>query len=441
MVYVISKDRKPLMPTKRHAKVRILLKQGLAKVKQVHPFMIQLTYDTSQYTPPLTLGIDSGYTYIGYSVVSDKEEMIGGEVTLRQDIKELLKEKLMYRRQRQQRLRYRAPRFDNRKRHEGWLAPSIQHKLESHLRFIEKVKKMLPISKTIIEVANFDIQKIKNPEISGKGYQEGEQKDFWNLREYILHRDNHECQNPSCKNKSKEKILQVHHIGFYKGDRSDRPGNLITLCDKCHTPKNHEKGKLLWDWKPKVKTFKEAVFMSVVRWRLVNELDGQHTYGFEAKSKRIELGLEKSHHNDAFCIAGGSHQTRGDKLNYQQVRRNNRSLEKVYDKKVYDIRTKEIVSGQQLFSGRRTRNKSLNSFNLRVYRGETKSKGRRTVRRQRYFYQPNDLVKYENKVVSVKGVQNLGAYIKLKLEPKDKVVKISMVAPYRFSKGFVPKVN
>lgn len=441
MVYVISKDGQPLMPTKRHAKVRILLKQGLAKVKQVKPFTIQLTYETSCYTQPLTLGIDSGYTYIGYSVVSEKEEVVGGEVTLRNDIKELLKEKLMYRRQRRQRLRYRAPRFDNRKRNEGWLAPSIQHKLDSHLHFISRLKSVLPITKTIVEVANFDIQKIKNPEIEGKQYQEGEQKDFWNLREYILHRDNHTCQNPNCKNKAKEKILQVHHIGFYRGDRSDRPSNLITLCNKCHTPKNHEKGKLLWDWKPKVKTFKEAAFMSVVRWRLVNEINAQHTYGFKTKSKRIELGLEKTHHNDAFCIAGGTTQVRGETLNYQQVRRNNRSLEKFYDKKVYDIRTKEVVSGQQLFSGRRTRNKNLNSFNLRVYRGETKSKGRRTIRRQRYFYQPNDLVTWNGQIVSVKGIQNLGAYIKLKLEPKDKVVKISDVTPYRFSKGLVTGLN
>ena len=441
MVYVISKDGQPLMPTKRHAKVRILLKQGLAKVKRAKPFTIQLTYETSYYTQPLTLGIDSGYTYIGYSVVSKKEEVVGGEVILRHDIKELLKEKLMYRRQRRQRLRYRAPRFDNRKRQEGWLAPSIQHKLDSHIRFIDKLKKLMPISNVVVEVANFDIQKIENPEIESKQYQEGEQKDFWNLREYILHRDNHSCQNPNCKNKAKEKILQVHHIGFYKGDRSDRPSNLITLCNKCHTPKNHEKGKLLWDWKPKVKTFKEAAFMSVVRWRLVNELDCQHTYGFKTKSKRIELGLEKSHHHDAFCIAGGTSQVRGETMNYQQVRRNNRSLEKFYDKKIYDIRTKEVVSGQQLFSGRRTRNKKLNSFNLRVYRGETKSKGRRTIRRQRYFYQPNDLVRWSGQVVSVKGVQNLGAYIKLKLEPKDKVVKISDVTPYRFSKGLVVGLN
>lgn len=437
MVYVLSKEGQPLMPTKRHGKIRILLKQGLAKVKQLEPFTVQLTYETSHYTQPLTLGIDSSYTYIGYSVVSDKEEVIGGEVTLRNDIPERLKEKAMYRRQRRSRLRYRAPRFENRKRDEGGFAPSIQYKLESHLRFIEKLKQLLPITKTIVEVANFDVHALKIGPLDGVQYQEGEQQGFWNLREYILHRDGHECQSPTCSNKAKEPILQVHHLGYWKLDRGDRPGNLITLCEKCHTPKNHQPGGLLYGWKPKVKSFKEATFMSTVRWRLVNTLGCAHTYGFDTKSKRMALGLEKSHHHDAFCIAGGTTQTRGKVLTYRQVRRNNRSLEKFYDKKVYDTRTKKVVSGQQLFSGRRTRNKALNHFNLRVYRGETKTKGRRTIRKQRYFYQPNDLVKYDNQIVRVKGIQNLGAYIRLKLEPKDKVVKTADVKPYRFSKGFV----
>jgi hypothetical protein len=82
---------------------------------------------------------------------------------------------------------------------------------------------LMPITETIIEVAAFDIQKIKvNCEIEGKEYQEGEQLGFWNLREYILHRDNHKCQHPDCKNKAKSPILEVHHIGFWKKDRTDR---------------------------------------------------------------------------------------------------------------------------------------------------------------------------------------------------------------------------
>jgi len=111
MVYVLSIEGKPLMPTKRHGKVRRLLKQGLAKVVRVKPFTIQLLYETTNYTQPVTLGIDSGYNYIGFSAITEKEELISGEVKLRSDISELIKERRMYRRIRRSRLRYRKPRF------------------------------------------------------------------------------------------------------------------------------------------------------------------------------------------------------------------------------------------------------------------------------------------------------------------------------------------
>ncbi len=154
-------------------------------------------------------------------------------------------------------------------------------------------------------MAAFDIQKIKNPGITRAEYQQGEQLDYWNIREYVLHRDGHKCQNSNCKNKSKSIILEVHHVGYWKGDRSDRPGNLITLCTKCHDSKNHKEKGFLHGWQPKVKSFKDAAFMTTVRWRLVNSLSCNHSYGFITKNKRIELGLEKSHANDAFVIAGG----------------------------------------------------------------------------------------------------------------------------------------
>ena len=82
MVYVISFEGKALMPTS-NAKARKLLKQKKAKVKNLKPFTIQLTYKTeTEYTQNITLGIDSGYRYIGYSAVTDKEELISGELTL-----------------------------------------------------------------------------------------------------------------------------------------------------------------------------------------------------------------------------------------------------------------------------------------------------------------------------------------------------------------------
>ena len=193
MVYVISIDGKPLMPT-NNALARILLKQKKAKVKTVTPFTIQLTYKTeTEYTQPITLGIDSGYLNVGFSAVTDKKELLVGEVKLLQGMKERLYERSMYRRKRRQQLRYRKARFSNRKnKKKGWLAPSLVHKLESHKRIIANICKILPITKIIVEVGSFDIQKIKDPSIQGVQYQQGPQSDFYNLREYILHRDNHQ---------------------------------------------------------------------------------------------------------------------------------------------------------------------------------------------------------------------------------------------------------
>lgn len=416
---------------------RKLLKEGKAKVLTVKPFTIQLLQATGETKQDITLGIDSGYLNIGFSTTTEKKELISGEVKLLQGMSDRITEKLQYRRIRRQRLRYRKARFDNRKRQKGWLAPSIQHKLDSHIRFIDKLKSLLPITQVIVEVANFDIQKIKNPDIQGEEYQQGEQMGFWNLREYILHRDNHKCQNPNCKNKDIQPILELHHIIYQSNGGTDTPGNLITLCNKCHTTPNHKEGKFLYGWqtnKPKIRGFKDATFMSAVRWKLVEFIDCLHTYGYITKNNRIKQGIEKTHYNDAFIIASGSNQQRIEPIIFEQVRRNNRSLEKFYDAKYIDIRTGEKVSAGELNCGRRTRNKNLNSEDLRIFRGQKISDGQRRIRTKRYFYQPNDLVRFEGNIYSVKGTQNNGAYVALK-EIK-KVPKVELLTPYKFRKGF-----
>ena len=309
-VFVVSKSGKPLMPTKRLG-IRKAFK--IRKGKSLYDrdtFTIQLLYETTEYTQDVTLGVDAGYQTVGFSATTETEELIAGELELLSGMSERLKERAMYRNNRRSRTRYRPPRFNNRRRPKGWLAPSIQHKLDSHIRLVDILTSILPVTKIIVEVANFDIQAIKNPKISGVGYQQGKQAGFWNLREYILHRDGHKCQNPNCKNRCEPKILEVHHIGYWKTDRSDRPSNLITLCIKCHTPKNHLASGFLHGWQPKLRSFKPETFMTTVRWRLTSELGATHTYGYITKSGRIALSLEKTHYNDAFVIAGGSTQKR-----------------------------------------------------------------------------------------------------------------------------------
>jgi len=324
LVYVLNKHGRQLMPT-TPVKARILLKNGKARVVKRTPFTIQLIYGSSGYTQPVSLGMDAGSENVGLSAVSSKKELFAAQAQLRTDIVRLLSEKRQYRRTRRNRLWYRKPRFLNRAKPAGWLAPIIQHKLDSHIKLIQKAKSILPITNINIEVGAFDIQKIKNPDISGTDYQNGDQKGFWNVREYVLYRDGHKCQHCGKANVP----LEVHHIESRKTG-GNRPDNLITLCDKCHS--DYHKGKIKLNIK-KQRGFRDAAFMSTVRWKLVNkikELFGSitvnATYGYITKSNRIELGLPKSHINDAFCIAGGTNQTRLDKQYFIKfVRRTNRS--------------------------------------------------------------------------------------------------------------------
>lgn len=183
------------MPT-TPCKARKLLKQGKAKVVKREPFTIQLLYATGETKQDITLGIDAGSKIIGLSATTDKQELFSAEVELRNDIVDLLSTRRENRRTRRNRLRYRKPRFLNRvhSKNKGWLAPSIENKIQTHFKIIQKVCSILPITNIIVEVASFDIQKIKNPEIQGIEYQQGEQLGFWNVREYVLWRDGHKCQ-------------------------------------------------------------------------------------------------------------------------------------------------------------------------------------------------------------------------------------------------------
>lgn len=310
MVYVLDIDGQPLMPTNRHGKVRHLLKDGMAKVVQRCPFTIQLLYNNTNYTQEITLGVDAGSKHIGLSATTERIVLYEAEVELRNDIPKLLATRKQNRRSRRNRkTRYRKSRFDNRRRKEGWLAPSVQQKVDCHLKVVENVCKLIPVTKIIAEVASFDIQKIKNPKIEGTDYQKGDQLGFWNVREYVLFRDGHTCQ--CCKGKSKDKILNVHHIES-RQTGGNAPDNLITLCETCH--KRYHKGLIKLPEKIKRgMAFKDAAFMGIMRWAFYGRLketylplgiDVSLTYGYLTKNTRISHQLPKKHHIDARCISG-----------------------------------------------------------------------------------------------------------------------------------------
>jgi len=448
LVYVISKTGSPLMPCKP-AKAKKLLKKGLAKVVRRTPFTIQLNWITEEQTQDVVLGVDTGYKHVGLSAISGAKELFSteaefktafikekvGNKVIKREVDAIVKnlsERLQYRRTRRNRLWHRKERRDNRgNKKKGWIPPSVKHKLDSHIKLVNFVKSILPVSLVNVEVAAFDIQKIKNPEISGTDYQNGEQKGFWNVREYVLYRDNHTCQH--C-GKSKDTVLNVHHIESRRTG-GDRPDNLITLCEKCH--KDYHRGKIELPVK-KNNGFKAETLMSIIRWNLVDRLRElgdivNITYGYITKSARIALGLSKSHINDAFVIAGGDKQKRAYIIQGTYTKRNNRSLEMFYDAKYIDSRNGKAKSGKDLCL---IKSKKTVIENLRIYRQQKISKGRRSIRRQRYKFQPNDIVALKNLIYTVIGAHGYGKVIRLKDAFKNLInTNIKNVKLIKYSKG------
>ena len=328
-VYVLNCHGQPLMPCQSR-KARLLLREGKAKVANMVPFTIQLLYGSSGYTQAISLGVDAGTKKIGVSATTEQKVLFEAEVLPRSDIQELLATRSQFRRARRWRkTRYRKVRFLNRKKSDGWLAPSVQHKVEAHLKTVRLVHKILPVHTTLIEVAQFNIQKIRHPEIAGKAYQEGPQSGFWNVREYVLFRDHHRCQ--WCRGKSKDPILNVHHIESRKTG-GDSPDNLITLCETCHVliHRTRQEHKL----ERKSSTFRDATQMGIIRWRIYEQTKALFpkvhlTYGYITKHTRISHHLEKSHLIDARCIS--THPgaiSDGTWYLIKCVRRNNRQLHK-----------------------------------------------------------------------------------------------------------------
>ena len=363
------------MPTERHGWVRRCMREGKVKVVKRFPFTIQLTYESEDAVQPLTLGQDIGFKTIGVSVTSKSKEVFAAEYQIRTDVSERVTERRSYRRTRRgNKTRYRAPRFDNRKRMA--LQPSIQQKIETHEQIIRLVKKILPISMVIIEANNFDMAKINKPDILGKDYQQGVQKGFYNVKQYILARDGYTCQagKKGCAEK-----LHVHHMLFKSQGGGDAPENLITLCEKHHA--DLHAGKLQINIK-KHKTLKSATMMNVLRSQLLQRNPSfVETFGYETKFERQQLGIPKTHCNDAFIISGGTHQKRVKVLNFTQKRRNNRSIQQ-------------------------------------NRKGQAPS-----IRRQRYKIQPKDIIKWQGKTYLAGGMQNKGSHLLFWGEKKTRIVK------------------
>lgn len=323
-VYVISKDGQPLMPTSRFGKVRRLLKNKKAKVVRSCPFTIKLLYEPEGLVvQEVVLGQDTGSKYVGVACVANDKVLYQSEVTLRDDIKKKMDSRRVFRKNRRQRkTRYRKSRFLNRTNStkKGRLPPSVRSKVQSHIDEIEFCKKILPVSKIVLEVSQFDMALMKNPELINEkikhwGYQKGFNYGYSSRREAVLHRDSYTCQ---CCGK-KHVRLEVHHIIFRSMGGTDDERNLITLCEKCH--KAVHDGILILTKKPKKLNLKYATHMSIIRSRLLKIYpDAIETFGFVTKENRNNLNLPKGHFIDACVIASGGKKFELNDIIYQKRR-------------------------------------------------------------------------------------------------------------------------
>ena len=162
-VYVLNKHGEPLMPCSSR-KARVLLKSNKACVVKRTPFTIKLLYGSTGYKQPITLGVDAGSKHVGLSASTGSHELYREEMSPRNDVVRLLAKRRELRRSRRNRkTRYRAPRFDNRvhSKHKGWLAPSVEVKIQEHITVIKRICRILPITLIRVETAEFDTQRLK----------------------------------------------------------------------------------------------------------------------------------------------------------------------------------------------------------------------------------------------------------------------------------------
>ena len=297
------------MPTTPR-RARVWLKEKRARVIRREPFTIRLCFGTAQYVQQVKVGVDTGSKAVGIAATTNGEVVFQAEVQLRDDIAEKLIQRRQYRRNRRSRkTRYRPARWANRRRLPGWLPPSIRSKCDATVKAVRFVASLLPVSQVTIELAGFDTQKMRDPEISGIAYQQGELFGY-QLREYLLEKWQRKCAYCGTQGIP----LQLEHIVPKSRGGSDQASNLTLACEPC----NRRKGTQTADefGHPEVQaqarvSLKDAAHVSSLKTAVVQHLralfgnEQVHiTFGYETKYKRIRvLDLPKSHTNDAVAIA------------------------------------------------------------------------------------------------------------------------------------------
>lgn len=311
-VFVLDTNHKPLSPCKPGL-ARSLLKSGKASVLRMFPFTIILKKAVADTPEPLQLKIDPGSKVTGFAILKGAQVIWAAELAHRgQAIKASLDARRALRRSRRNRhTRYRQPRFLNRTRPQGWLAPSLQHRVETTLTWVLRFIKFCPIGSIAQELVRFDLQHLDNPEISGVEYQQGELAGY-EVREYLLNKWNRQCTYCKVQNVP----LQIEHIHPKAKGGSNRISNLCLACEPCNLKKGTQDISQFLSKKPDLLTqiqaqakrpLNDAAAVNSTRWALFNRL--QETglpvstgSGGQTKFNRTRLDLPKTHYFDAACV-------------------------------------------------------------------------------------------------------------------------------------------
>ena len=323
-VFVLDKDHKPLMPC-QPARARRLLRAGRARVHKLHPFTIRLVDRTlaDSAVQPVLIKLDPGSKETGIAVVREDEKKTHHAlyfINLRHrgaSIRDALTARRQLRRGRRSRnLRYRAPRFLNRRRPDGWLPPSLQHRVDTTKSWVDRLRRLVPVSGLAEELVKFDTQKLQNPEISGREYQQGELAGY-ELKEYLLEKFSRRCVY--CRKSGVP--LNVEHIVPKARGGSNRVSNLAIACVECNQKKGSKpiedflKGNpdLLKRILSQLKTpLRDASAVNSTRRALFNALKETGLpvsvgSGALTKFNRHLYGVPKEHWLDALCVG----ETRG----------------------------------------------------------------------------------------------------------------------------------
>ena len=317
-VFVLDKRKEPLTPC-RPSRARHLLDSGRAVVHKLFPFTIRLKdrLVKDSVVRPVRVKVDPGAQFTGVAVVREDEPgkpslVAGLEIEHRgARIRDNMTKRAGYRkRRRSANTRYRAPRFDNRRRPEGWLPPSLQHRVDTTVSWMVRLTRIAPVSGFSVESVKFDTQKMLNPEISGVEYQQGELAGY-ETREYLLEKWGRKCAYCNTENVP----LQVEHIVPRARGGTNRVSNLTLACERCNRAKGARPVEEFLKNKPeliaRIKTrslasLSSAAAVNSTRNALLRELRAsglpvETGSGGLTKYNRMRIGLPKNHVYDALC--------------------------------------------------------------------------------------------------------------------------------------------